>query len=63
MRRRRASYAWKAAVVAKGLKDMDVYEMYADFREPLKRMAGHRVLAVNRGEREEFLKVMLSLTE
>ncbi len=45
-------------IVAKGLKeDMGVYEMYADFREPLKRMAGHRVLAVNRGEREEFLKV------
>ena len=31
--------------------------MYYDFREPLNKLAGHRILAVNRGEREEFLKV------
>lgn len=47
-------------LVSKGSKDdLGVYEMYAEFREPLNRIAGHRVLAVNRGEREEFLKVSI----
>lgn len=32
-----------------------VYEMYYQFSEPIKKMAGHRVLAVNRGEKEGFL--------
>jgi len=34
-----------------------VYRLYYDFSEPLNRIAGHRVLAINRGEREGFLKV------
>ena len=34
-----------------------VYEMYYNYREPITRVAGHRVLAINRGEKEEFLKV------
>ena len=34
-----------------------VYAQYYDFSEPLNRIAGHRVLAINRGEREGFLKV------
>ncbi len=34
-----------------------VYSNYYDFREPLSKVPGHRVLAINRGEREEFLKV------
>ena len=34
-----------------------VYEMYYNYREPITRVAGHRVLAINRGENEEFLKV------
>ena len=34
-----------------------VYEMYYSFSQPLNKMAGHRVLAINRGEKEEFLKV------
>lgn len=37
--------------------ELDVYEMYADYREPLSKIANHRVLAINRGEKEEFLKV------
>jgi len=36
-----------------------LYEMYHDFSEPVKTMAGHRVLAVNRGEKEEKLKVIV----
>lgn len=37
--------------------ELDVYEMYADYREPLSKIANHRVLAINRGEKEDFLKV------
>ena len=37
-------------------EDHGVYEMYADFREPLATVANHRVLAINRGEKEGFLK-------
>ena len=34
-----------------------VYEMYFEFNEPIKKIAGHRTLAINRGEKEGFLKV------
>ena len=40
-----------------------VYEMYYDYREPVSGIAPHRVLAVNRGEREEFLKVTVEVDE
>ena len=40
-----------------------VYEMYYDFQEPVKRIAGHRVLAMNRGEKEKFLNVKIDLPE
>ena len=36
-----------------------VYEMYYDFEEPVNRLAGHRVLALNRGEKEKFLTVKI----
>ena len=42
---------------AKDEKAQSVYEMYYNFEEPVKKIAGHRVLAVNRGEKEGFLKV------
>lgn len=38
-----------------------VYTNYYDFSEPVKKIAGHRVLAVNRGEKEGFLKVGIEL--
>ncbi len=34
-----------------------VYEMYYNYEEPVKRTAGHRILAINRGEKEKFLTV------
>ena len=40
-----------------------VYSMYYDYTEPVRTMASHRILAVNRGEREEFLKVTLEAPE
>ncbi len=40
-----------------------VYSMYYEFTQPVAKLAGHRVLALNRGEKEEFLKVSIDLDE
>ncbi|WP_137665324.1 Tex family protein [Enterococcus hulanensis] len=50
------------------VKDADkdekgVYEMYYDFAEPINKMVSHRVLASNRGEKEEILKVSILVEE
>ena len=43
-------------------KDADsVYTMYYEFSEPVNKIAGHRVLAIDRGEKEKFLKVSVTL--
>ncbi|MBE5902197.1 MAG: RNA-binding transcriptional accessory protein [Lachnospiraceae bacterium] len=42
---------------AKDAEEKSVYEMYYDFEEPVSKLAGHRVLALNRGEKEKFLTV------
>ena len=43
-------------------KEQDsVYANYYDYSEPVKKIAGHRILAVNRGEKEGFLKVSVAL--
>lgn len=47
-------------VSQKAKDEPSVYEMYYDYSEPLKRIAGHRVLAVNRGEKEGFLTVKIA---
>ncbi len=62
--RLRALVAKSGELRTRAGKDEDsVYRMYYDFREPVRQMAGHRVLAIDRGEREEFLKVALELPE
>ena len=38
-----------------------VYSIYYDFNEPVSKIAGHRILAINRGEKEGFLKVSVEL--
>jgi uncharacterized protein len=49
-------------VVSKAKTEEDsVYRMYYDFSEPVPKIAGHRVLAINRGEKEEFLKVKIDV--
>ena len=48
---------------AKDEKIQSVYEMYYHFSEPVKKLAGHRVLAINRGEKEKFLTVKLEAPE
>lgn len=45
---------------AKDEKAQSVYEMYYHFEEPVKKIAGHRVLALNRGEAEKMLTVKLT---
>ncbi len=48
---------------AKDEKASSVYEMYYDFQEPVSRIAGHRILAINRGEKEKFLTVKIQAPE
>ena len=38
-----------------------VYRLYYDFEQPIAKLAGHQILAINRGEKEEFLKVSVLL--
>ncbi|WP_446569020.1 helix-hairpin-helix domain-containing protein [Vagococcus carniphilus] len=47
----------------KTLDETSVYEMYYDFNEPVKKIASHRVLAANRGEKEGVIKVELTIDE
>ena len=48
---------------AKDEKAESVYEMYYDFTEAVSKVAGHRVLAFNRGEKEKFLSVKIEAPE
>ncbi len=51
-------------IVTKAAKEEDsVYQMYYDYREPVKKIPDHRILAINRGEKEAFLKVSIELPE
>ena len=61
LRKRLRSFLNRAsAVETRAAKDEDsVYSMYYEYTEPVQRMAPHRILAVNRGEREGYLKVGL----
>ena len=55
--------AFEKGVIAVSAKDesvKSVYEMYYSFSEPVKRLAGHRILAIDRGEKEKVLIVKLS---
>ena len=49
----------KLISTAKDEKAQSVYEMYYDFEEPVSKVAGHRVLALNRGENEKILTVKI----
>ena len=52
----------EGVIVSKAAKEEDsVYSMYYDLSEPVPRIKGHRVLALNRGESEGYLKVSLSV--
>ncbi|MBR6694307.1 MAG: RNA-binding transcriptional accessory protein [Clostridia bacterium] len=57
------SRSGKIASRAADSEKQSVYENYYEYEEPVSKIAGHRVLALNRGEKEEFLKVSLELPE
>lgn len=60
----RALLLREGVIETRNAKEEDsVYRMYYEYSEPVPRMASHRVLAINRGEREEFLKVTLKAPE
>ena len=56
---REATVQYGALLSKKSKDEPSVYEMYYDYQEPLKKAAGHRILAVNRGEKEGFLSVKI----
>ncbi|MCH5287707.1 MAG: RNA-binding transcriptional accessory protein [Christensenellaceae bacterium] len=59
----KALYHRECTVATKAAKEEDsVYRMYYDHQEPLRLMPSHRVLAMNRGEKEGFLKVGLDVS-
>lgn len=53
----------KLISTAKDPETESVYEMYYDFEEPVSRLAGHRILALNRGEKEKILSVKIEAPE
>ena len=64
-RKKLRELAFRTGVLeSKKAKDEDsVYSMYYDFSQEVRNLPGHRILAVNRGEREEFLKVSIRMDE
>ena len=53
----------KLVTAARDEKAESVYEMYYQYEEPLGKVAGHRILAINRGENEKFLTVRIEAPE
>lgn len=54
----------EAVLVSQASTEEDsVYRMYYDFSEPIQKLAGHRILAINRGEHENFLKVKITFPD
>ena len=49
--------------VTAATEEDSVYRLYYDFNQPIPRLHGHQILAVNRGEKEEFLKVSVTLPD
>ncbi len=48
--------------VVKAKEEDSVYAQYYEYSEPIKKIPGHRILAINRGEKEEFLKVSVEIS-
>ena len=58
---RRQTFSYGSLVVRAAKEEDSVYSQYYEYEEPLKKVAPHRVLAINRGEKEEFLKVSVTV--
>lgn len=61
---RRITYM-EGVIISKASKaeEESVYEMYYDYQEAVKSIPDHRILAINRGEKEEFLKIKVDIEE
>ncbi|MFJ7374855.1 Tex family protein [Lysinibacillus capsici] len=58
------AYSWKDGILMTSVKNTEideknVFEMYYEYEEPVSRIVPHRILAINRGEKEEILKVSI----
>jgi len=54
----------RGSLVSKAATEEDsVYRLYYDFESPISRLQSHRILAINRGEKEKFLKVSVQIEE
>ncbi len=64
-RKKIKSFCFREAVIEtkNSKEEQSPYEMYYDYKEPILKMPSHRILAINRGEKEEFLKVKLAKPE
>ncbi len=66
IRKRLFNIIWVNGIVKSVATDEEaesVYTGYYDFSEPVKKISGHRILAINRGEREKFLKVTVEIED
>ena len=61
--RKRTIQKGKLVSTAKNPEAESVYEMYYEFEEAVSKLAGHRILALNRGEKEKFLTVKIEAPE
>lgn len=66
IREKLRTLSWREGKLATAVKNAEkdekqVFEMYYDYEEPIHRMAPHRTLAVNRGEKEEILRVSIEV--
>ena len=58
------AFTEKGVLISKNISDEDsVYRLYYDYKEPINKIPSHRILAVNRGEKEDFLKILISFDE
>ncbi|WP_342441799.1 Tex family protein [Lysinibacillus sp. FSL K6-0057] len=61
------AYSWKDGILVTSVKNTEideknVFEMYYEYEEPVSRIVPHRILAINRGEKEEILKVSIHVS-
>ena len=59
---RHQTFEYGVLNVTKAKDEDSVYAQYYEYSEPLNKVPGHRVLAINRGEKEEFLKVSVEIS-
>ena len=60
---RKLTYDTGLIVTAKAKDEESVYEMYYEYSERINKIPSHRVLAINRGEKDEFLKVSIDIAK